>query len=178
MTDRPPSAGRPSAPVHDVADDERETPASPRRLEQTIRRERRIPRTVGGDGHHAHDHRPAVGAEPDILIALGTRCRRPVASRIVVAGPDGTRRTNPRPRRRARTVMRFSYAEAMVDPSFYAPLASAAEAAGFDSFLLPESIVYPQHSATSYPYVEGGGREFLEDKPFIDPFVLAARWQA
>jgi probable F420-dependent oxidoreductase len=69
--------------------------------------------------------------------------------------------------------MRFSYAEAMVDPSCYGPLAIAAEAAGFDSFLLPESIVYPQHSATSYPYVEGGGREFLEDKPFIDPFVLA-----
>jgi probable F420-dependent oxidoreductase len=71
-------------------------------------------------------------------------------------------------------VIRFSYAEAMVEPSFYAPLARAAEAAGFDSFVVPESVLYPRDAATSYPYVEGGGREFLEDKPFIDPFVLVA----
>jgi probable F420-dependent oxidoreductase len=70
-------------------------------------------------------------------------------------------------------VIRFSYAEAMIDPSFYGPLARAAEEAGFDSFVVPESIVYPRDSTTGYPYVEGGGREFLEDKPFIDPFVLA-----
>ena len=70
-------------------------------------------------------------------------------------------------------MIRFSYAEAMTDPTFYGPLARAAEEAGFDSFVVPESIAYPRDSATGYPYVEGGGREFLEDKPFIDPFVLA-----
>jgi probable F420-dependent oxidoreductase len=70
--------------------------------------------------------------------------------------------------------MRFSYAEAMVEPSLYGPLARAAEAAGFDSFVVPESVLYPRDSTTGYPYVAGGGREFLEDKPFIDPFVLVA----
>jgi probable F420-dependent oxidoreductase len=68
--------------------------------------------------------------------------------------------------------MRFSYAESMVDPSYYVPLARAAEEAGFDSFVVPESVLYPLDSSTSYPYVEGGGREFLENKPFLDPFVL------
>jgi probable F420-dependent oxidoreductase len=70
--------------------------------------------------------------------------------------------------------MRFSYAESMVDPSYYVPLARAAEEAGFDSFVVPESVLYPLDSSTSYPYVEGGGREFLENKPFLDPFVLIA----
>lgn len=70
-------------------------------------------------------------------------------------------------------MIRFSYAEAMIEPTLYGPLARAAEEAGFDSFVLPESIVYPRDSSTGYPYTEGGQREFLEDKPFIDPFVLA-----
>ncbi len=70
--------------------------------------------------------------------------------------------------------MRFSYAESMVDPSYYPALARAAEAAGFDSFVVPESILYPRDSDTKYPYVEGGGREFLDGKPFLDPFCLAS----
>ena len=39
--------------------------------------------------------------------------------------------------------MRFCYAESMTDPSFYAPLARAAEQAGFDSMMVPDSICYP-----------------------------------
>ncbi len=69
--------------------------------------------------------------------------------------------------------MRFSYAESMTDPSFYAPLAQAAETAGFDGFVIPDSICYPETSDSTYPYTPDGRREFLEDKPFIDPFVLA-----
>jgi probable F420-dependent oxidoreductase len=68
--------------------------------------------------------------------------------------------------------MRFSYAESMTDPSFYLPLAQAAEAAGFDSFVVPDSICYPQESDSTYPYTPDGNREFLEDKPFIEPFSL------
>jgi len=69
--------------------------------------------------------------------------------------------------------MRFSYAEAMCDPSHYVPLARAAEEAGFDAFVIPDSICYPAHSDAKYPYTPDGAREFLEDKPFIEPFVLA-----
>ena len=68
--------------------------------------------------------------------------------------------------------MRFSYAESMIDPTFYLPLAKAAEAAGYDSMVVPESICYPRDSTTQYPYVDDGNREFLEDKPFLDPFSL------
>ena len=68
--------------------------------------------------------------------------------------------------------MRFSYAESMTDPSFYAPLAQAAEEAGYDTFLIPDSICYPAEADTKSPYNADGTREFLEDKPFIEPFSL------
>jgi probable F420-dependent oxidoreductase len=68
--------------------------------------------------------------------------------------------------------MRFSYAESMTDPGYYLPLARAAEAAGFDSFVVPDSICYPRDSDSIYPYTPDGNREFLEDKPFIEPFSL------
>ena len=68
--------------------------------------------------------------------------------------------------------MRFTYAESMTDPSFYAPLARAAEDAGYDSMVIPDSICYPAESATVYPFNPDGTREFLEDKPFIEPFSL------
>ena len=70
--------------------------------------------------------------------------------------------------------MRFSYAESLTDPSFYAPLARAAESAGFDSMVIPDSLCYPLESDSKYPYTADGGREFLEDKPFLDPFALIA----
>ena len=68
--------------------------------------------------------------------------------------------------------MRFSYAESMVDPSFYLPLARAAEEAGYDSMVVPDSICYPEHSDTTYPFNPDGSREFLEDKPFLEPFSI------
>ena len=60
----------------------------------------------------------------------------------------------------------------MVDPTFYAPLAQAAEAAGYDSMVIPDSICYPQESESTYPFNPDGTREFLEGKPFIEPFTL------
>jgi len=68
--------------------------------------------------------------------------------------------------------MRFSYAESMTNPAFYGPLAKAAEAAGFHSMIVPDSICYPKVSDSKYPYTPDGNREFLEDKPFIEPFAL------
>jgi probable F420-dependent oxidoreductase len=68
--------------------------------------------------------------------------------------------------------MRFSYAESMCHPTFFAPLAKAAEAAGFTTFLVPDSLFYPEASDTQYPYTDGGDRRFLEDKPFLEPFSL------
>ena len=68
--------------------------------------------------------------------------------------------------------MRFSYAESMVEPAMYLPLAKAAEDAGYDTFVVPDSIAYPLESDTTYPFNPDGSREFLEDKPFLEPFSL------
>ena len=68
--------------------------------------------------------------------------------------------------------MKFTYAEAMTNPAFYVPLAQAAEDAGFDSFLVPDSVAYPEHSDSVYPFNPDGSREFLDDKPFLEPFAL------
>jgi probable F420-dependent oxidoreductase len=68
--------------------------------------------------------------------------------------------------------VRFSYAESMTDPSYYPPLARAAEQAGYHSMVVPDSICYPQHAESRYPFNPDGTREFLEDKPFLEPFSL------
>ncbi|KLO31678.1 hypothetical protein ABW16_02340 [Mycolicibacter heraklionensis] len=70
--------------------------------------------------------------------------------------------------------MRFTYAEAMTDPSYYIPLAKAAEAAGYHSMTIPDSIAYPFESDSKYPYTPDGNREFLDGKAFIETFVLIA----
>jgi probable F420-dependent oxidoreductase len=60
----------------------------------------------------------------------------------------------------------------MCDPSHYLPLARAAEESGWHSFIVPDSICYPELSDSKYPYTPDGDRRFLEDKPFIEPFSL------
>ncbi|MEB3031683.1 TIGR03619 family F420-dependent LLM class oxidoreductase [[Mycobacterium] nativiensis] len=70
--------------------------------------------------------------------------------------------------------MRFTYAEAMTDPSYYIPLAKAAEAAGYHSMTIPDSVAYPFESDSKYPYTPDGNREFLDGKAFIETFVLIA----
>ena len=68
--------------------------------------------------------------------------------------------------------MRFSYIEAMTDPAYYAPLAEAAEEAGYDGFVIPDSICYPEESDSTYHYNGTGDREFLKGVPFLEPFVV------
>lgn len=62
----------------------------------------------------------------------------------------------------------------MIEPSYYCPLAQAAEQAGFASIGLADSICYPKESSSTYPYNMDGTREFLENKPFIEPLICAA----
>jgi alkanesulfonate monooxygenase SsuD/methylene tetrahydromethanopterin reductase-like flavin-dependent oxidoreductase (luciferase family) len=70
--------------------------------------------------------------------------------------------------------MKFTTMVAMVDPSYYVPMAQAAEAAGYASIGLADSICYPRHATSTYPYNADGSREFLENKPFIEPLIAAA----
>src|SRR5690348_6420244 len=98
--------------------------------------------------------RSAAGAESAACVA----CWPHLTRRQVTSGSD----------------MRFTYSEAMTDPSFYVPLAQAAEDAGFTSFIVPDSVAYPEESDSTYPYTPDASREFLEGKAFFDPFVLTA----
>jgi len=68
--------------------------------------------------------------------------------------------------------MRFAYHATMCNPAFYLDLAKAAEAVGFDTFTLPDSICYPKDAESKYPYNIDGSREFLDGVPFIEPFSL------
>ena len=68
--------------------------------------------------------------------------------------------------------MRFSFADSMIDPALYLPLAKTVEEAAYTSMIVPDSICYPEVSDSKYPYTPDGSREFLEDKPFIEPFSL------
>lgn len=70
--------------------------------------------------------------------------------------------------------VRFSYAESLTDPTFYIPLAKAAEAAGYHSMTIADSLAYPFESNSRYPYTPDGSREFLDGKEIIEAFVLAA----
>lgn len=60
----------------------------------------------------------------------------------------------------------------MTDPAYYPELAREAEQAGFDSMVISDSIFYPEHCESVYPYNPDGTREFLEGKPFLEPFSL------
>jgi probable F420-dependent oxidoreductase len=68
--------------------------------------------------------------------------------------------------------VRFTYAESMCDPGHLLPLAVAADRSGWHGFTVPDSIAYPEVSDSKYPYTPDGSREFLEDKPFLEPFTL------
>ena len=68
--------------------------------------------------------------------------------------------------------MRFTYAEAMTDPTYYIPLAKAADAAGYHAMTIADSIAYPFESDSKYPYTPDGNREFLDGKAFIESFTL------
>lgn len=70
--------------------------------------------------------------------------------------------------------MRFTYAEAMTQAKFYAPLAQAAEAAGYTSMTVADSLIYPEDSDSKYPYTDTGDREFLDGKEFIEAMILCA----
>ena len=74
--------------------------------------------------------------------------------------------------------MRFTYAEAMTRAEYYAPLAQAAESAGYTSMTVADSLIYPRESDATYPYTDTGDRAFLEDKEFLETMVLVTHLAA
>jgi probable F420-dependent oxidoreductase len=53
----------------------------------------------------------------------------------------------------------------------FVPMARAAEANGFDTIAVPDSVFYPRDVTADYPYSGDGGRFWAPDTPFLDPFV-------
>src|SRR5438093_6380689 len=51
-------------------------------------------------------------------------------------------------------------------------MTQADEEAIYERIVIPDSICYHAVSDSSYPYIPDGTREFLEDKPFLEPFAL------
>ncbi len=74
--------------------------------------------------------------------------------------------------------MKFSYQIGMCEASHYLPLARAAEAAGFHGITIPDSICYPEHASSQYPYNADGSREFLAGIPFIESLIAIAHMAA
>ncbi len=67
--------------------------------------------------------------------------------------------------------MRFTVPLPMLPPHHLLPMARAAEAAGFASIALPDSVFFPEQVSADYPYSADGQRWWASDTPMVDPFV-------
>jgi probable F420-dependent oxidoreductase len=74
--------------------------------------------------------------------------------------------------------VRFHYQIGMCEASHYIPLAQAAEAAGYHGITVPDSVCYPEHASSKYPYNADGSREFLESVPFIESLIAVTAMAA
>ena len=70
--------------------------------------------------------------------------------------------------------MRFHYAESMTPIVNLLPLAKDIEAHGYAGYMIPDSLFYPEQSDSKYTYTADGDRRFLENKPFVESFILAS----
>jgi probable F420-dependent oxidoreductase len=57
-------------------------------------------------------------------------------------------------------------------------LAPIAEAAGFESVAVPDSVFFPETVSAGYPYSADGSRFWAPDTPFVEPFVAIAAMSA
>lgn len=73
---------------------------------------------------------------------------------------------------------RWTVALATLPPSHLVPMATAAEAAGFDAVALPDSAFYPEQVSAPYPFTEDGRRFWAPETSFVDPLVGIAAMAA
>ncbi len=67
--------------------------------------------------------------------------------------------------------MEFTVAFPMIEADHFLPLAQTAEAAGYGSVAVPESVFFPEDVSAGYPYTDDGSRFWAPETPFLDPFV-------
>jgi len=69
--------------------------------------------------------------------------------------------------------MQYTVSMAMSPVDQLTELAKTAEAVGFDSIALPDSIFYMEKQSADYPYTADGSRMWNEDTPWADPLIVA-----
>jgi probable F420-dependent oxidoreductase len=67
--------------------------------------------------------------------------------------------------------MRFTVPLPMLPPHHYVPMARAAEANGFHTIAVPDSVFFAETVSGDYPFTADGQRWWAADTPFVDPFV-------
>ena len=74
--------------------------------------------------------------------------------------------------------MRWTVAFPMFVPDHLVPMAIAAEANGFDTITVPDSVFFPERVSAEYPYSKDGNRFWGPETPFVDPFVAISAMTA
>jgi probable F420-dependent oxidoreductase len=74
--------------------------------------------------------------------------------------------------------MKWTVAFPMFPADQLVPMARAAEAAGFDSIAVPDSVFFPEKVSADYPYSADGSRFWAPETPFVDPFISMAAMAA
>lgn len=74
--------------------------------------------------------------------------------------------------------MQFTLSIGFCPSAWYAPLARAAEAAGWDAVAVPDGLFYYESTSVPYPYSTDGSRFWGPETEFLDPFVVIAAMAA
>jgi probable F420-dependent oxidoreductase len=67
--------------------------------------------------------------------------------------------------------MKFIVSTAFSDPAHYLPIATKADACGWDYVTISDHVAHPAVIASKYPYTEDGSLRWEEDTPWPDPWV-------
>ena len=67
--------------------------------------------------------------------------------------------------------MDFSLSLAMCPPERLLPMARLAEAHGWDSVAVPDSVFFPEQVSGEYPFTADGERFWSAETPFVEPLV-------
>jgi probable F420-dependent oxidoreductase len=70
--------------------------------------------------------------------------------------------------------MQFSLSIALNPPDQLIDIARTAEAHGFSSVVLPDSLFFSESVSAAYPYTPDGNRFWNAETPWVDPLVAAA----
>ena len=74
--------------------------------------------------------------------------------------------------------VRFTLPLPMLPAGHLVPLARAAEAAGYDTIAVPDSVFFPETVSGDYPFSPDGRRWWAPETPFVEPFVAVAAMAA